>query len=259
MLEPIAIPAFEDNYIWLLRAPDGAVATVVDPGEAAPVLAYLHDAGLTLGAVLITHHHRDHLGGVETLRAAFPEAEVYAPEDARIACAEHRVGEGDRIRPAGLDVEFQVLEVPGHTATHVAYLGEGRLFCGDTLFAGGCGRVFDGTAEELARSLARIARLAPETRCHCAHEYTEANLGFARWVEPQSAALMARIAEVRAARAAGRETVPSTLAEELATNPFLRVAVPEVRAAAERFAGAALEEPAAVFAALRRWKDERYD
>ncbi|MBK1710519.1 hydroxyacylglutathione hydrolase [Marichromatium gracile] len=259
MLEPIAIPAFEDNYIWLLRAPGGAGATLVDPGEAAPVLAYLSEHGLHLEAVLLTHHHGDHIGGVETLCAAFPEAVVYAPEDARIALAHHRVGEGDAIEPAGLGVTFRVLEVPGHTATHVAYLGEGRLFCGDTLFAAGCGRVFDGTAEQLARSLARIARLAPETRCYCAHEYTEANLGFAQWVEPQHAALEARIAAVRAARAAGRATVPSTLAEELATNPFLRVAVPEVRAAAERFAGEALEEPAAVFAALRRWKDECYD
>jgi len=158
-----------------------------------------------------------------------------------------------------LPTVFRVLEVPGHTATHIAYLGDGMLFCGDTLFAGGCGRVFDGTFEQLAASLRRIAALPPETLCYCAHEYTLANLGFANWVEPDSLALAARACDAQRLRDAGEPTVPSTLELELATNPFLRTEVPEVIEAARRFAGRELGSNAEVFTALRRWKDEKYD
>ncbi|MEA3277176.1 MAG: hydroxyacylglutathione hydrolase [Pseudomonadota bacterium] len=259
MLDISPIPAFADNYIWLVRGEDDRRALVVDPGDAAPVLAVLEAAGLELGAILITHHHFDHAGGVEELVAAFPQAKVFGPRDPRIPGVTDRVAEDDEIAVPGLDTSFRVLEVPGHTSTHIAYLGGGVLFCGDTLFAGGCGRVFDGTFEQLAASLERIAALPPETLCFCAHEYTLANLGFAEWVEPESSAIAARETDAIALRKMGRPTVPSRLEEELATNPFLRTGVPEVRAAAERFAGRPLSTTAEVFAALRRWKDEKYD
>jgi hydroxyacylglutathione hydrolase len=261
MLQIEPIPAFDDNYIWLLR--DGAGgdgrATVVDPGDADPVVERLRADGLSLGTILLTHHHGDHQGGVADLLALWPDAQVFAPEDQRIRQATRRVGEGDRVAPPGLGTTLEVLDVPGHTATHIAYLGDGALFCGDTLFAAGCGRVFDGSFEQLAASLRRIAALPPETLCYCAHEYTLANLGFAAWVEPDSQALAERSREAEALRARGEPTVPSKLALELATNPFLRTREPGVIAAAERFAGRPLGDETAVFTALRRWKDERYD
>ncbi len=261
MLQIHPIPAFDDNYIWLLhrdRAEDNR-ATVVDPGDAEPVIERLRADGLTLTAILLTHHHFDHQGGVADLLAVWPDVLVTAPVDTRIQPATRRVGEGDKVAPPGLGATFNVLAVPGHTATHIAYLGEGALFCGDTLFAGGCGRVFDGTFEQLAASLRRIAALPPETRCYCAHEYTLANLGFAEWVEPHNSALAARFAAARELRARGEPTVPSTLALELATNPFLRTAEPAVVDAAGGVADLSSTDQTAVFTALRRWKDERYD
>jgi len=253
------LPAFDDNYIWLLRQESSDQALVVDPGDEEAVIAHLEGESLTLAAILLTHHHQDHIGGVDDLLARWPQARVFGPRDRRIPAVTDLVGEGDTINPPGLEGYFQVLAVPGHTATHIAYLGAGALFCGDTLFAAGCGRVFDGTFDQLAASLARIARLPPETLIYCAHEYTLANLGFAAWVEPGNPALATRTASIHSLRKAGQPTVPSTLAEELATNPFLRTSVPTVKAAAEAFAGTTLDTGAQVFASLRRWKDERYD
>jgi len=253
------IPAFDDNYIWLLREPEGRLAAVVDPGDEEPVLAALEAAGLALSAILITHHHYDHTGGVKELLEAWPAALVLGPADSRIPALTRTVGEGDRIALPGLDATFQVLAVPGHTSSHIAYLGGGALFCGDTLFAAGCGRVFDGTFEQLAASLERIAGLPGDTLLYCAHEYTLANLGFAQWVEPESASVAERTAQARRLRGLGQPTVPSRLSEELATNPFLRTGVPAVKTAAERFAGRLLETGGEVFTALRRWKDEKYD
>ena len=254
-----ALPAFDDNYIWLLRAPGSSGAAVVDPGDEAPVLDALAREGLTLTAILVTHHHGDHTGGIADLAAAYPAALVAGPRDARIRGLTVEVREGDLLDIPGFRQAFQVLEVPGHTASHVAYLGEGALFCGDTLFAGGCGRVFDGTFAQLSASLRRIAALPPETLIYCAHEYTLANLGFAKWVEPDSAVLAERQREARRLRAAGLPTVPSRLDLELATNPFLRTGEPRVIAAAEGFAGRRLQGHAEVFTALRQWKDRRYD
>jgi len=259
MLDVSPIPAFDDNYIWLLRDPGGSRAAVVDPGDEEPVLAVLEAEELELGAVLVTHHHYDHVGGVEALRAAYPTARVFGPRDRRIRGLTDPVHEGDEIGIPGLSERFRVLEVPGHTSTHIAYLGAGALFCGDTLFAAGCGRVFDGTFEQLAASLERIAALPPETLCYCAHEYTLANLGFAKWVEPGSSAIAQRAHTALALRESGLPTVPSRLGEELATNPFLRTAVPGVKAAAEAASGRSLTSGAEVFTALRRWKDEKYD
>lgn len=259
MLEVSPIEAFDDNYIWLLEDSNGSQAAVVDPGDEEPVLAVLEARGLALVAILVTHHHFDHIGGIQGLLAAFPEARVFGPQDRRIPSRTDTVGEGDRFRVPGIDDEFRVIEVPGHTATHIAYLAADALFCGDTLFAAGCGRVFDGTFDQLAASLARIAALPAATLCYCAHEYTLANLGFAKWVEPESPALAARASEAAALRHAGRPTVPSRLADELATNPFLRTDVPEVKAAAEAASGHRLQTQAQIFTALRRWKDEKYD
>ena len=259
MLSISPLPAFSDNYIWLLRDTGSDAVAVVDPGDEDPVQAALADEGLHLTAILITHHHYDHTGGIEALAAAWPDTRVFGPVDRRIPGVTHPVGEGDAVEIPGIDVVFRVMELPGHTSSHIAYLAEGVLFCGDTLFAAGCGRVFDGTHDQLAASLGRIAGLPPQTLAYCAHEYTLANLGFAAWVEPDSRALEQRRVRVQRMRHAGRPSVPSTLAEELATNPFLRLNVAGVKAAAERFTGQALDSPAQVFTALRRWKDQEYD
>ncbi len=259
MLGINAIPAFDDNYIWLLRDSGGTRATVVDPGDEEPVLAALEAQGLKLGAILLTHHHYDHIGGVEALRVAFPKVRVFGPEDRRIRTFTDMVHEGDAVRVPDLGERFQVLEVPGHTSTHIAYLGAGALFCGDTLFAAGCGRVFDGTFDQLAASLGHIAALPAETLCYCAHEYTLANLEFASRVEPESTAVAQRKQAVSSLRKSGRPSVPSRLSEELATNPFLRTGVPAVRASVEATSGKSLATGAEVFKALRRWKDGQYD
>ncbi|WP_374556312.1 hydroxyacylglutathione hydrolase [Thermomonas sp.] len=245
-----AVPAFDDNYIWLLRDAEGR-ALVVDPGDAAPVLAVLGDAPPL--AILLTHHHGDHVGGVADLLAHWPATPVFAPHDDRIPQASQRVDDGDRVTVG--DWHFEVLAVPGHTRSHVAYHGEGLLFCGDTLFSLGCGRMFEGTPPQMHASLARLAALPGDTRVCCAHEYTLGNAAFALAVDPGNAALRTRAEAVRALRAAGRSTLPTTLAEERTCNPFLRCDVPAVRAAAEGHAGQPLADAAAVFGALRAWKD----
>lgn len=249
------IPAFDDNYIWLIS--NGQDAAVVDPGDEGPVLERLQQDGLRLTAILVTHKHGDHTGGVRALQQAFLGIPVYGPAHETASGVTRRVGEGDRIAVAG--AEFQVWDVPGHTEGHVAYYGEGVLFCGDTLFAAGCGRVFSGTHRQLHDSLRRIAALPPETLCYPAHEYTLANLGFAKWVEPENLDVLSREAEARALRAQGVPTLPAPLSVELATNPFLRTDRERVIRAVENYAGSPLRDGAEVFAALRTWKDREYD
>jgi hydroxyacylglutathione hydrolase len=254
-----AIPGFTDNYFWLLSAPTQPWAAVVDPGDAVPVQRHLQQTGLQLEAILITHKHGDHTGGIRALKDAWPQAVVYGPAGESIAYLDQRLQAGDQVILSGLACTLQVLEVPGHTEGHLAYMMPGRVFCGDTLFAGGCGRVFGGTFAQLSASLQQLAQLPPDTLIYCAHEYTQANLGFAQWVEPENPQLQARIKWVAAQRERGEATVPSTLAEELATNPFLRTSEPSVIAAAETWAQRRLTTPAAVFTALRTWKDQDYD
>ncbi len=252
MYEIVPIPAFEDNYIWLIR--NDTASAVVDPGDAEPVVDYLNRHGLKLNAILITHHHGDHTGGATELRQRF-NCPVYGPRREAIASITNPVREGDTITLPALGTVFEVLDVPGHTAGHVAYYGINSLFCGDALFTCGCGRLFEGTPEQMQASLAKFIALPDETRVYCAHEYTLENIRFARKIEPDNAALLEREQRERQTRAQNRPTLPSTIALEKQTNPFLRWNHPQVMAAAERFAGHPLRSPVEVFAAVRRWRD----
>jgi hydroxyacylglutathione hydrolase len=247
-----AIPAFSDNYIWLISS-GGTDCAVVDPGDAKPVMAALKKHGLKLAYILLTHHHADHTGGVARLVEA-SGGRVYGPHDSRIHGQDRSLAEGECITLPRLDMELSVIEVPGHTTSHIAFHGHGCLFCGDTLFSVGCGRLFEGTAEQMQTSLDKLAALPPETRVFCAHEYTLSNCDFALAVEPGNPDLLRRASEVEASRAIGRCTVPSELGQELAVNPFLRTRRPAVIEAARRRNPGATAG-ASTLATIRAWKD----
>jgi hydroxyacylglutathione hydrolase len=255
MLDVQPIPAFQDNYIWLIKGVDDpSCVAVVDPGDAGPVLARLESEGLQLAAILATHHHADHVGGIPELVEATGCA-VFGPARERLPVEATRLGSGDIARLPALGLEFRVLDVPGHTAGHIAYYGHGALFCGDTLFSAGCGRLFEGTAEQMLASLEAFARLPDATRVFCGHEYTLANLRFAAEVEagnPDVADYTRKAADLRAS---GRPTLPSTIGLEKRVNPFLRSGHENVKLSAERRAGRPLSNPVAVFAEIRSWKD----
>lgn len=259
MIQVTPVSAFTDNYIWLIGNTDNPCVAIVDPGDAPPVLAALTRLAKQPVAILITHHHRDHVGGIEQLLQAYPGLPVYGPANEKIPHLNHPLTEGAAVHLEALGLNFHVMELPGHTAGHIVYYGEGSLFCGDTLFANGCGRVFDGTLHDLYASLQRIAQLPADTQVYCTHEYTVDNIGFAKWVEPDNPALDARLEESWALLDAGHPTVPFELGREFDTNPFLRTHIPEVIAKAEEIAGRETHTPADVFAVLRIWKDTEYD
>ncbi|MEO7050160.1 MAG: hydroxyacylglutathione hydrolase [Rhodanobacter sp.] len=216
----VPLPALTDNYIWLLHD-DAGNALVVDPGQSSVVESALAARKLRLNGILLTHHHADHVGGAHALRRNH-DVPIYAPHDERIEAATHRVGDGDLIQLQAPDAVFEVIAVPGHTLTHVAYFGAGLLFCGDTLFSLGCGRLFEGSAEQMVHSLDRLAQLPPDTLVCGGHEYTQANGRFAATVDPTNTLLRDRITEVDTLRSQLLPTMPVSLATELATNPFLR-------------------------------------
>jgi hydroxyacylglutathione hydrolase len=260
-LSVLTVPAFKDNYLWLIH--DGVHAAAVDPGDGQPILDALRANGLILTAILLTHHHADHIGGVPQLLAEY-DVPVYGPRNDGIAAVTRPLGEGDRIQVPRLALELSVLDVPGHTRGHIAYVrdegglpaGPHWLFCGDTLFGAGCGRLFEGTPEQMAASLAKLAALPDDTLVYCAHEYTLANLRFAQAVEPGNVALQMRLEADSKARGTNLPTVPSTISAEKATNPFLRVTEPGIvdsLVAAGRLQPGA--SPVAAFAALREWKN----
>ena len=256
-LRVLAIPAFTDNYLWLVH--NGVHATVVDPGDARPVLEALDTHHLTLASILLTHHHADPIGGVPAL-LAHVDVPVFGPRGDGIAAVSVALGEGDTLEVPQLGLCLRVLDVPGHTRGHIAYVrttpGAHWLFCGDTLFGGGCGRLFEGTPAQMAHSLSKLAALPVDTELYCAHEYTLSNLRFAQAAEPDNPAISARITAESAKRTRGLPTIPSTIGVELATNPFLRYQQPAIAATLAQTGhlpeGA---DPAATFAALREWKN----
>ncbi len=251
----IPIPAFSDNYLWLLH--DGKRALVVDPGDAEPVLKTLQEHRLQLESILVTHHHPDHTGGVDALRDA-TDAKVFGPARERIPEPFTKLEDGATVQALGL--QFQVLDVPGHTSGHIAFYApdvDARplLFCGDTLFSGGCGRLFEGTPAQMLASLDRLAALPGNTRVCCTHEYTMSNLRFALAVEPDNKDLIGYHASCSALRLDEKPTLPTSIAQELLINPFLRTRNPTVMAAARRFDPAAHDDNT-LFAAIRQWKNQ---
>jgi hydroxyacylglutathione hydrolase len=274
MLRVTALRAFTDNYIWLIHSPHAAHRVLaVDPGDAAPVQRALSAARLELAGILLTHHHLDHVGGVtqlaqshaprvsahyaEPLKIAAHDAEplkIFGPASERVPGQPMQLREGDRVELPDLDLAFDVLDVPGHTAGHIAYVGHGALFCGDTLFSAGCGRLFEGTAEQMQASLQKLTALPEDTLVYCAHEYTVNNLKFALAVEPHNAAARQYLEECLSRRARDEATVPSTIGRERNVNPFLRCDQETVKQAAAAHAGRRLNS-LEVFAVVRKWKD----
>ncbi len=253
-LQVTAIPAFADNYLWLIH--DQRHAAVVDPGDAAPIEDALRSLGLELNAILLTHHHADHAGGVAEL-CSHRSVPVFGPAGEKIPGVSRLLHEGDVVDLPVLGLQLRVLEVPGHTAGHIAYVADAQnwLFCGDTLFAGGCGRLFEGTPDQMTQSLAKLAVLPEETLVYCAHEYTLSNLRFALAAEPENANLAARFEQAQQLRALGQSTVPSTIGLERLTNPFLRYREPSVVRTLRSAGRLQNDDPVAAFAALREWKN----
>lgn len=247
------IEAFNDNYIWCLH--NQTHCAVVDPGDAKPVLDYCQANKLSLSAIIVTHHHWDHTGGIDALLSVFPDIPVYGPQNQEIKQITTRLSESDTIQLSQLDVKFTVLEVPGHTLDHIAYYGDVGLFCGDTLFSAGCGRLFEGSPQQMFDSLAKLTALPRDTAVYCTHEYTLANIAFAEVVEPSNQALISYKEWAQQQREKNTATLPSSIQREMAVNPFLRCSSPELLTNVNQNAGATLASEQAIFAALRSWKD----
>ena len=256
MIEITAIPALQDNYIWAIH--DDRHAAVVDPGDAAPVLAFLNAHGLQLDAILCTHRHADHIGGIAKLREVY-NVPVYGRRHPNNPHITHELREGDKLKLDAPAITFDIIEIPGHIDDHIAYIGPGLVFCGDVLFGAGCGRNFEGTPAQLLHSLHRLAQLPGSTRVYCAHEYTAANLRFAQACEPDNPAVQQRAATTRQLRAANQITLPSTIALEKATNPFLRCTEPEIVHTLQQRGLTDTSERGVselgVFTAMRAWKN----
>lgn len=250
----IPVSAFKDNYIWMMIDTDAKKAWVVDPGESRPVIAALAELQLDLAGILLTHHHFDHTGGVDELVQHWKNIPVYGSHISKITAITHPLKENDEIHCGAL--RFKILEIPGHTLDHLAYYNDDILFCGDTLFSAGCGRVFEGTPPQMYQSLSKLRALPPNTKVYCGHEYTLANLNFAQAVEPENQFIIEKILAVKNLRDQNEPTLPSLLTEETKMNPFLRCQEPSVISAAESYANQKLKNEADVFAVLREWKNK---
>ena len=257
-MQVVEIPCLRDNYAYLIVCAQTGKAVVVDPSEAAPVLDALQQHNVQLVAIWNTHHHWDHIGGNEEVYGAFPEIEVvgHSSDQGRIPCQTTFVTDQD-VLSVGAEIRATVIHNPGHTSGAISYFlaQQETVFTGDTLFLGGCGRLFEGTAEQMYASLCRLAELPPATKIYCGHEYTQSNLRFAHTVEPANQAIAQRLKAAEQCGLRGLPTVPGTIAQEMETNPFLRTAQEEVATAARTFAKTHLESAEHVFAALRRWKN----
>ncbi|MDM7860355.1 hydroxyacylglutathione hydrolase [Alteromonas sp. ASW11-36] len=252
-VELTPVPAFTDNYIWTFFNASSCV--VVDPGDAQPILDFCSQRNLILSAIIITHHHADHTGGIAKLCEEFPDIPVFGPNNSQIRGLTEHLGEGDSITIPALDLTFNVIEVPGHTLDHIAYIGHGGILCGDTLFSCGCGRLFEGTPAQMQQSLAKIMALPSNTQVWCTHEYTLANIDFALNVEPNNGDLQDYAQWARRQRANDLPTLPSSIGIQQRVNPFVRASSIEVKQTAEKNANQTLDDELAVFTAVRRWKD----
>lgn len=253
-VKSLFVPSLDNNYIWLIKDSEAPYVAIVDPGRASPVIEALQQNGWQPTAILITHHHADHVGGIEGLLEHY-DIPVYGPSNESIPALSHPLKEGDRVNLDGLGLTLKVLDIPGHTLGHIAYYGEGCLFCGDTLFTAGSGRLFEGTPEQMVDSIDKLRSLPAETQVYCAHEYTKANLEFAQVIDPENPLLQQRVKQDGEKIKAGVPTVPSALSTELATNPFMRWDNPAIKAACESFSGEKLTSDGAVFRVIRHWKD----
>jgi hydroxyacylglutathione hydrolase len=251
----LAIPAFTDNYFWLLYDAHTKKGAVVDPGDAVPVLSMLANLQIELEAILITHHHADHIGGVSLLKQAFPQATIYAAKNQQAITLPIRLLQEQDVVQLSF-TQLRVLEIPGHTLDHIAYYDEQALFCGDTLFSAGCGRVFEGTMEQMYHTLQKIKQLPDALWVYCAHEYTAKNVQFALQFEPENPALQQRYQDVSELRQRHQATIPVQLGQEKAYNPFLRCSSPALQANVSKRAGDLITQEMAIFSLLRQWRNE---
>lgn len=254
-MKVIPLPAFNDNYIWVIHSSNSNAVAVVDPGDAKPVIDYIEKHGLTLETILVTHYHNDHIGGIPTLKNRY-QCQIFVSQRDNQPFSDRNLVEGDKVSILNDEYQFEVIAVPGHTLGHIAYYGHGALFCGDTLFKAGCGRMFEGTPEVFLESLSKLAKLPAETKVYCAHEYTLANLEFALSVEPNNEAIKQEIDNSQSLRSQNRPTLPSTIGQELRFNPFLRCHQHSVQEAASQAAAQkTFSDPVRTFATIRQLKD----